>query len=295
MSTMWVDCYIDKLLTLYPQVKPYAAMIDRWAFIPEWTEAEVTFDLTGVLYTEQKLIELYGIRRQFHRGWIDETLRSGLQVLLPCDLYLMPHAKVFYGNEHAGHYILVQRLLPNGDYWIFDDHPAFSGEMACDALQRAHEAMNLPYQSFEPGCNAISDDAAIRYVSSMLQPASFHLGSFAQRLLASDLPPIRKCAILKGTRHMQHRLSGLIRMLDTAPFPASLAPDISDVRQTVMSHIDGWRATVNLALKGLLLPVDTVWSRLEQRLAKHKDGDLVLTEAVNRFHEALVKSHSVRE
>ncbi|SFL80347.1 hypothetical protein SAMN03159341_11019 [Paenibacillus sp. 1_12] len=283
MKQQWVDCYIDKLLALYPEVHTYAAMIDRWAFIPEWTDADIDFNLTQVLATEQELFGLYGIRRQFKYGWIDDTLKSGLQVLLPCDLFFMPHAKVFYGNEHAGHYIWVQQKLVNDEYQIFDDHPAFNGVMAGHYLRQAHEAMRLPYQSLDPGCNVITDEQAILYTGRMLQSDSFHLGSFALELLNSNLPPIRKCVILKETRHMQHRLTGLIRIIDSAPLPESSIEEMTMVRQAVTNYMDGWRATVNLALKGMLLPVETVWERLEQRLYKHTEGDKVLTDAVIHF------------
>ncbi|OXM83878.1 hypothetical protein [Paenibacillus rigui] len=279
MKQQWVDCYIDKLLAIYPQIQSYTAMIDRWAFIPEWTATEVDFNLKRVLETEQRLFELYGIRRQFNSGWIDEALQSGLRVLLPCDLYYMPHAKVFYGVEHAGHYIWVQKLMPDGSYQIFDDHPAFNGVMAGDALRQAHEAMKLPYQALEPECERISDEQAVQYIARMLQSDSFHLGRFANQLLNTDLSPNRKCEILKGTRHMQHRLNGLLRIMDHAPLPVSGMEDMTMTRQSVTNYIDGWRATVNLALKGMLVPVETVWDRLEQRLHKHAEGDRVLTEA----------------
>ncbi|MCU6797808.1 hypothetical protein OB236_37370 [Paenibacillus sp. WQ 127069] len=283
MKQQWVDCYIDKLLALYPQVHAYAAMIDRWAFIPEWSEVDVDFDLTRVLATERQLFELYGIRRQYNSGWIDDALRSGLQVLLPCDLFYLPHAKVFYGQEHAGHYIWVQQILPNGEYRIYDDHPAFQGAMAGKALRQAHEAMRMPYQALEPRCSEISEEQALMYTGRMLQTDTFHLGSFANQLIASTLPPIRKCEILKGTRHMQHRLSGLIRIFDVTPLPPGPNDEMVAVRQAVSSYMDGWRATVNLALKGLLLPVDKVWGRLEERLVKHAEGDQVLADAVIQF------------
>ncbi|MEI7026262.1 hypothetical protein [Paenibacillus sp. y28] len=295
MNIQWVDCYIDKLLTMYPEVKPYAAMIDRWAFVPEWTEAGVSFDLTRVLQTEQQLIELYGIQRYFTRGWIDEALQEGQQVLLPCDLFFMPHAAVFYGKEHAGHYILVQRRLEDGRYLIFDDHPGFSGEMSRSVLELAHQAMDLPFQAFKPGCKAVTDETAVSYVIRQLRSDSFNLGDFAKRLLAAKLPPARICGIVKETRHMQHRLQGLVRMLETAPVPASSRAAIDEMQQAVIGYMDAWRATVNLAVKGLLLPAEALWSRLEQRLMKHAEGDDLLRKAVAQLRDALIREQSIHQ
>jgi hypothetical protein len=82
---------------------------------------------------------------------------------------------------------------------------------------------------------------------------------------------------------MQHRLSGLIRIFDVTPLPPGPNDEMVSIRQAVSSYMDGWRATVNLALKGLLLPVDKVWGRLEERLVKHAEGDQVLADAVIQF------------
>jgi hypothetical protein len=292
MNSNWVDCYIDKLLTIFPQIKPYTGMIDRWAFIPNWTDTEVTFDLTQVLRTEEHLMKLHGIERSYSRDWIDEALHSGLRVLMPCDLYFMPHAKVFYQQQHAGHYLLVLRRLPNGKYEVFDDHPRFSGEVSGELLRAGYEALNLPFQSFGENCNGITEEASIRYVSQRLQPDSFGLGRFAQRLLASDLTRARVCGVLAETRHMQHRLNGLIRMLRTIPLSEAYADERSASTVIVKEYMDSWRATVNLAMKGTIIPVESIWERLEQRLIKHAEADVVLSGTVCRLQEMLAETSS---
>ncbi|ANY70210.1 hypothetical protein BBD42_29665 [Paenibacillus sp. BIHB 4019] len=287
MNLAWVDCSIDKLLALYPGIHPYAAMIDRWAFKPVWDGEAEEVDLSRVLATEEQLLIHYGIERSYENNWIDEALRSGHLVLLPCDLFYMPHAKVFYGKEHAGHYIVVRELLPDGSYLIFDDHPAFCGVMERAALKTAHDALGLPYQRFVPGMLQVTEASAIGYVSRMLKADSFYLGDFARRLLASKETVLRKCMILKGTRHFHHRLYGFIRMVDAAPLPLGEGEAVSELRQSIVQYIDDWRVTVNLATRVLLQPALPIWDRVENRLENHQESEALLPNAADRFLELL--------
>ncbi len=287
MSQGWVDCYIDKLLMLFPQVHPYAAMIDRWAFKPVWNEDGEDTDLSRVLATEASLLAHYGIERSLEAGWIDEALRSGHLVLLPCDLFYMPHAKVFYGKEHAGHYILVRGLLSDGSYEIFDDHPSYNGVMERTALKTAHEALGLPYHRFAPRMTPVTHASAIDYAARMLTADSFYLSEFAKQLMEAEEETRRKCLILKGTRHFHHRLFGLVRMVDAAPLRSGEEQAVSELRQSVIRYIDDWRVTVNLATRALIQPSLPVWERIQERLANHREQAGLLPAAAASFLELL--------
>ncbi|SFF39706.1 hypothetical protein SAMN04487969_13338 [Paenibacillus algorifonticola] len=287
MNLAWVDCYIDKLLTLFPDIHPYAAMIDRWAFKPVWDGKGEEVDLSRVLATEEQLLTFYGIERSCENDWIDEALRSGHLVLLPCDLFYMPHAKVFYGKEHAGHFIVVRELLPGGSYLIFDDHPAFCGRMDRTGLKAAHDALGLPYQRFLPEMLQVTDASAIGYVSRMLKADSFFLSDFARRLLVSEETTMRKCLILKGTRHFNHRLNGFIRMVDAAPLPSGKGEAVSELRRSIIQYMDDWRVTVNLATRVLLQPELPIWDRVQNRLENHLESEALLPNAAVRFLELL--------
>lgn len=287
MNLEWVDCSIDKLLTLFPGIQPYAAMIDRWAFKPVWDEEGEEVDLSRVLATEEQLLTHYGIERSYEKDWIDEALRSGHLVLLPCDLFYMPHAKVFYGKEHAGHFIIVRELLRDGSYLIFDDHPAFCGVMDRRGLKTAHDALSLPYQRFFPGMLQVTDACAIGYVSRMLKADSFYLSDFARRLLVSEETMLRKCLILMGTRHFYHRLYGFIRMIDAAPLPSGEEEAVSELRRSIIQYVDSWRVTVNLATRVLLQPEQPMWDRVQKRLEHHLESEALLPNAAARFLELL--------
>lgn len=264
----WVDCYIDKFLKVSPWVNESVALIGRWDFKPSLCNGELVYDESGIRNSENNFLEFYGIERTFRNELSFEN--DDKPVVIPCDLFFLPYADMYYHKDNMFHYLMVFPLRENDGYVVYDDNPVYSGIVSETDILKGYD-----YVGEEEKCECFNDSnriirtipEEIDYINKYLNEENLQHKVFFSDLIESSLGSYKKLEILSRMTIASKRFYSLERITNNL-LEVCNDEKLVDIRSSFTKYGDEWTMICNLATRGLSKDADVVWERIESRIKK---------------------------
>lgn len=273
----WVDCFSDKFLYIFPNIKEYLFFLNRWSFKLTFEADTIVSDITEYY---SKLYDRLGVQEE------EYTISHATQIrkfpaLLQCDLFDLPYSNK-YQTQHMPHYVWVEKHLSDDHLYISDDSPNFCGSI--DFFTLLGDKKEMTVANLHLDLSREKEEEPI-YLAKLFSGQIYSNEKFVSDIINCDFSETEKCLLISDNAILFSGYRSIIRFC-RALFEEVKNTDILEITKVAIEYCNEWKLISMMCQKGIYINNKTMWSRIEERLERI----LLLEEGLKR---EMMKLHAI--
>ena len=269
MHETTINCYIDKVLRVFPHISEYVALTNIW----------VTNDTLSAVDNHDELLNFYSISARQSEESISSLLKKGIPVFLHCDTYYLPYSKSFRKSHTYGHTILIESMNESNEYYVFDDVPIFEGYLSEEAIEELYENKVDEIRILKIMDSNVkrTKSEELEYMMRKLDADTINNDLLFHSMIDSDISRVDKLNVLKELDTLKNlkkysaAYNGLMRIVLKLSHEYNKS-EIQEIVNVVENYLASWLLVINMANKGIISNnekfIDNIIARIQTLLEK---------------------------